>query len=73
MSATKEKRMIMHMGVAKSYVRQIIAAKGAAFILKGWTGTDEEALQALRDDPREIFCSCDCPKNSRGACTGRTV
>lgn len=30
----------------------------------------EDAIEAVRADPREVFTSCDCVKDERGACTG---
>ena len=59
-----------HMGVHKRVVLQQIREHGAQAVLAGFTGTDEEAIAELHADPREIFCSCSCVKDERGACTG---
>jgi hypothetical protein len=59
-----------HIGATKRYIEQAIYNYGAKEVLEGWTGTDAEALKELADDPREIFCGCDCLKDERGACTG---
>ena len=62
----------MHMGATKLYVLQLIQRFGAAEVMPGWAGTEEEALQAVRDDPREVFCDCQCEKENNGACAGFT-
>ena len=61
---------MMHMGVTKDYAIGIIRSDGAAAILPNWSGTDDEAVQAITNDPREVFASCDCVKSPTGACTG---
>ena len=35
--------------------------------------TKEELLRAIKEDPREVICSCDCKKDERGACTGESA
>lgn len=59
-----------HMGATKSYLLRAVVEYGPEHVLRNWTGTTEEALQAIRDDAREVFCDCDCVKDETGACTG---
>jgi hypothetical protein len=60
-----------HMGATKEFVLQCIDRFGPAEVLRGWTGTKAEALEAVRQDPREVFCDCDCAKAENGACLGK--
>ncbi len=62
-----------HIGVAKSLLRMWIEKDGASMVLADWDGTNEEALRQLDEDPREVFCSCDCKKASDGSCTGELI
>lgn len=67
----KEAPRMMHMGIARALLYKSVMCDGL-------TGKDlglpdcskDEVLQAIKDDPREVICSCDCKKDSRGACTG---
>lgn len=62
--------MPKHIGATKSFLHGLIVTRGAKFVMPEWDGTDEEALKALQDDPREVICDCSCEKDERGACTG---
>lgn len=60
-----------HMGIAKRLLYIYVSTKDDwREYLVDFEGSREEALQAIRDDPREVFCSCTCPKDERGACMG---
>lgn len=62
----------LHLGVAKWLLLDLLVANGAAAVLNGWTGTDEEAYEAIKADPREYFVlSPDCDQqNEDGSCAG---
>lgn len=61
---------VLHMGATKDFVLACIRRWGTKDVLVGWTGTDEEAIAVIEKSPREIFATCDCRKDERGACTG---
>lgn len=65
--------MPQHLGATKRFLVGLIHSRGAQFVMPDWTDSDEAAIQAVMDDPREVFCDCDCEKDERGACTGRTA
>jgi hypothetical protein len=61
----------MHMAATKDFVLQIVADSGTAGVLPGWTGTVEEALEAIRKDPRKVFPIGDCDNQDEcGYCKG---
>lgn len=61
-----------HLQATKSYLIKAIQANGSKDFLDGWTGTDEEAIQAIQDDPREVFAvgACDHFDAQTGRCLG---
>lgn len=61
---------IRHVGFAKDYLVRVIRTHGSGEVLSAWEGTDDEAIAAVQADPREVFCSCDCPKKPNGSCAG---
>jgi hypothetical protein len=61
-----------HVGVAKRLVVEWIRTDGAASVLNGWEGSDEDAIAAVLADPRETFVTCDCAKEPDGSCAGTT-
>jgi hypothetical protein len=63
---------ILHVGVAKWLLLDLLSTYGAGAVLKGWTGTHDEAREAIMADPREYFVlSPDCNKqNADGSCAG---
>lgn len=63
---------IMHMGVDKHYLLRIVREEGDwRDFFVGFKGTREEAIKGIEEDPREVFCSCDCEKAPNGACSGK--
>lgn len=62
-----------HVHCTRAYVVGVIARDGAAEILKGWTGTDEEAIEAVIADGRLVFSfGCDNPDET-GKCAGHRL
>lgn len=61
-----------HMAVAKRLMRLWIEKDGPQAVLSHWTGTKEEALTALENDPREVFtpAGCDNYDEKTGECKG---
>jgi hypothetical protein len=60
----------MHLCATKSYLVGAIQAHGAKHVLADWDGTDEEAIQAVMDDPRDVF-ALDCDNyDETGRCKG---
>jgi len=57
------------MAASKSFLAGLIHSHGARFVFPEWDGTDEEAIQAIRSDPREVFSSCD-HTDEKGYCLG---
>ena len=52
--------MQYHPGISKKYLLRAIDSRGAADVLVGFCGTDEEGRRLLKNDPREFFTSgCD--------------
>ena len=61
----------LHIGIDKRYLLKLIALRDDwREYLVDWDGTREEALAALRADPRTTFADCDCRKNADGSCSG---
>lgn len=63
----------LHIGATKSYVVGLIHRFGAKGVMREWDGSDEEAIQAVQDDSREVFADCGCRKNSDGSCSGEPM
>jgi hypothetical protein len=65
-------RTLLHVGIAKPLLLTLLRNVGAASVLKGWTGSDEEAIAAINADPREVFVLSDeCDRiGPDGACMG---
>ena len=60
----------MHMAATKAFLMRALVEHGTG-ILNGWTGTVEEALEAIRKDSREVFPLGDCDnQDERGKCKG---
>lgn len=65
----------LHVGIAKWLLLELLTAHGAAGVLKGWTGTEAEAYDAIRSDPREFFVldsECD-NQQADGSCGGHAI
>ena len=60
-----------HMGFAKGLLLRIVHQEGTAEVMPDWTGTKEDAMDAIRKDPRDVFTGCGCELNADGTCTGR--
>jgi hypothetical protein len=63
---------IVHVGMTKLLLLNLIRNDGAVKVLVNWQGTDEEAIEAVAADPREIFTltpECD-RQDERGHCMG---
>ncbi len=63
---------MLHVGIAKWLLIELLTEHGAAAVLKGWQGTDLEAYEAIQRDPRAFFVldpSCDNVQPD-GACGG---
>ena len=60
-----------HIGFTKGLILRLIYKEGTAEVMPDWTGTKEEAMATIRQDPREVFTGCDCELEPDGACTGR--
>ena len=73
----KKTGTMMHMGVTKLYIFRDVASghrKAHEWFPDLPESTTTDQLQKiLHEDGREIFCSCDCEKDERGACTGNSV
>lgn len=63
--------MPQHIGATKRFLIHLVHDRGAKYVIPNWEGSKEAAIQAILDDPREVFCDCDCEKDERGACTGK--
>jgi hypothetical protein len=65
----------LHVGIVKSLLLNLIHNEGAARTLVGWTGTDEEAIEAVTADHREVFVlSAECDRQGPdGACLGHAA
>ena len=61
---------ILHMGIHKTWVIQQLKRYPVKDVLGDFEGTTDEAIQAIKDDPREYFDGCGCPKDSKGRCQG---
>jgi len=64
----------LHMGVHRRYIIHLILEEDDwrdRIFPDGFDGSREDAIQAIMDDGREVFCSCDCAKDERGACLGK--
>jgi hypothetical protein len=75
MSGQNLRRRILHVGIHKGLLLTLLANHGAGEVLKGWTGTDEEARLAIVEDPREYIVldpACD-RQGPDGACLGHEV
>lgn len=62
----------LHVGIAKWLLIELLTAHGSAAVLKGWTGTEAEAYDAIQADPREYFVlspECDHQRPD-GSCAG---
>lgn len=63
---------VLHVGIGKRLLLSLLVSEGAQCVLKGWSGTDEEARVAIESDPREFFVldpACD-NQGPDGACQG---
>jgi len=61
----------MHIGATKRYIVDAIEVYGPGEVLVDADEmTREEAIKRIMDDPREIFCSCNCRKEEDGSCSG---
>lgn len=63
---------VIHVSAEKLTLIRWIQERGHAQVLKGWTGTDEEAIAALEADTRQWFvldAACDAQDES-GRCLG---
>lgn len=59
-----------HLCATKSFLVKSVEAYGAKQVLVDWEGTDEEAIAAIYDDPREVF-AMDCDNyDETGHCLG---
>ncbi len=62
---------VYHMGIAKRYLAHMVAEDGADAVLANWSGTDEEAMQAIMDGPDFMpIGSCDNWDEEKGRCGG---
>ena len=47
------------MRLSKRWIMRMIVEHGVSSVLTGFDGTDEEALELVRNDPREYFTDKD--------------
>lgn len=74
MSEHMKAEVRMHMTATKGYLVKAIQDHGAKDILTGWKGTNQEAIDALQDDPREVIPIGPCDnQDERGYCKGHTI
>ena len=57
------------MGVTKRFLAHKIMEDGPEGVIIG-VETKEEAMDWLREQPWNVWCACDCPKDEDGACLG---
>lgn len=64
-----------HLIATKSWLIDIVRRFGAKVALGDkWEGTDEEAVAAIQNDPREVIPSADCDNvDERGYCLGHPL
>ncbi len=63
---------VRHLVATKSFMVGLVRSQGAKVALVDWDGTDDEAVQAIKDDPREVF-ALDCDNfDAKGYCLGHT-
>lgn len=61
----------MHMTMEKYFLIGLIKQRGAKEILSDFTGTDEEAIELIANDPRETFVIGECNnQDEKGFCKG---
>lgn len=58
--AAHETKREMHICATKEYVLTQIVLRGARSILKGWAGTDQEAMNAVRTAPGNLIAMEGC-------------
>lgn len=59
-----------HMVATKSFLVKAVMQHGASQVLTDWSGTDDEAIKAIYDDPREVVAmGCD-HYDEKGYCLG---
>ena len=63
-----------HISPSKSIVLGAIRMYGAKSVLPEWKGTDAEAINMIKKDPRKIFVFGDCDHvGPAGKCLGHRV
>ena len=60
-----------HMSMTKRYILRWIEEEGAKEVLNNWEGTDQEAIQSIREGKQELFLPAECNNvASDGSCAG---
>lgn len=52
----------LHVGITKGWLLQQLDQYPVSDILPNFLGSKDEAVEAIRNDPREYFEDCDCDK-----------
>ncbi len=64
---------VFHIGITRRHVIYQIHQDGAASVLTGWQGTDQEAIEAVQADERDFFDPCPCRKSTETGTIGRCL